>query len=402
MTSSEATHRRDRRQSIPVLTADRWRSIFGTPPRSLPVGRRRCLRCIDRRPSRPLDWRVSPCWPPRHRPRPRRTTTTRPSCARRSRPPACSSTSKRSRASPTTRGVTGSPAPPATTPRRTTSRTGRRRRATRCRPTSSSTPSTSSPTSRRQCSTSSAGTSFVPGIAGASLGGDFGSMFKSTPYTVDITAPVLAVDLPCQRRGPPNTSTSGCEVGDYAGMPAGAIIIVQRGTCTFAQKFTLADASDAGGDGVHQRGAARPDRAAVVQLRRDRHPDVRGDGRDRRRSWPTACCSGDTGRTARFKIEWQPGTYTTTNVIAETTGGDPNNVIVVGAHLDSRRRRARHQRQRLRLGDDPGDRRADGEGEAPQQGALHLVRRRGVGPARFRGVRRQPQPGRAGHRSPRC
>ena len=45
--------------------------------------------------------------------------------------------------------------------------------------------------------------------------------------------------------------------------------------------------------------------------------------------------SGDTGTVARFKIDWRPGTYTTTNVIAETTSGDPNNVIVVGAHLDS-------------------------------------------------------------------
>src|SRR5688500_10290553 len=72
------------------------------------------------------------------------------------------------------------------------------------------------------------GTSFVPGIAGASLGGDFGSMYKSTPYTVDIIAPVFAVDLALPPTGPPNTSTSGCQGGDYAGMPAGAIIIVQR------------------------------------------------------------------------------------------------------------------------------------------------------------------------------
>ena len=39
------------------------------------------------------------------------------------------------------------------------------------------------------------GTEFVGGIAGASLGGDFGSMFKSTPYSIDITAPVWAIDL---------------------------------------------------------------------------------------------------------------------------------------------------------------------------------------------------------------
>ena len=124
------------------------------------------------------------------------------------------------------------------------------------------------------------GTEFVGGIAGASLGGDFGSMFKSTPYSVDITAPVWAIDLALPAVGPPNTSTSGCEAADYAGVPAGAIIIVQRGTCTFAQKFLLADASPGRCDGVHQRGAARSDRAVVVQLRRHRDPDVRGNGGD--------------------------------------------------------------------------------------------------------------------------
>ncbi len=53
----------------------------------------------------------------------------------------------------------------------------------------------------------------------------------------------------------------------------------------------------------------------------------------------TALANGDeqglTGLTARAKVDWQPGTYGTSNVIAETREGDPNNVIVVGAHLDS-------------------------------------------------------------------
>ena len=30
------------------------------------------------------------------------------------------------------------------------------------------------------------GTEFIGGIAGATLGGDFGSMYKSTPYDVDL------------------------------------------------------------------------------------------------------------------------------------------------------------------------------------------------------------------------
>ena len=178
------------------------------------------------------------------------------------------------------------------------------------------------------------GTEFIGGIAGASLGGDFGSMFKSTPYSIDITAPVWAIDLALPAVGPPNTSTSGCEASDYAGVPVGAIIIVQRGTCTFAQKFLLADASPAGAmvfinEGQPGRteplwfnfdGIEIPTFAATVETATELANGV---------------LSGDTRTTARFKIEWRPGTYTTTNVIAETTSGDSDNVIVVGAHLDS-------------------------------------------------------------------
>ena len=44
---------------------------------------------------------------------------------------------------------------------------------------------------------------------------------------------------------------------------------------------------------------------------------------------------GLVGKTARLRIDWRPGNYPTQNVIAETRSGDPNKVIVVGAHLDS-------------------------------------------------------------------
>ena len=45
---------------------------------------------------------------------------------------------------------------------------------------------------------------------------------------------------------------------------------------------------------------------------------------------------GLVGKTARLRIEWRTDpAVPTQNVIAETRGGDPNKVIVVGAHLDS-------------------------------------------------------------------
>jgi hypothetical protein len=178
------------------------------------------------------------------------------------------------------------------------------------------------------------GQEFVAGIGGAQSGGDFGSMFKSTAYGTDITAPVWAIDLVLPPGADANTSTSGCEVGDYAGVPAGAIIIVQRGTCSFAQKFGLADASPAGAmvfinEGQPGRtdplwfnfdGLDIPTFAATVETAT---------------ALSNGVLQGDTGLTARFKIDWRPGTYSTSNVIAETTTGDADNVVVVGAHLDT-------------------------------------------------------------------
>ena len=44
---------------------------------------------------------------------------------------------------------------------------------------------------------------------------------------------------------------------------------------------------------------------------------------------------GLVGKTARLRVEWRTALTPTENVIAETRGGDPNKVVVVGAHLDS-------------------------------------------------------------------
>ena len=151
---------------------------------------------------------------------------------------------------------------------------------------------------------------------------------------VDITAPVWAIDLALPAVGPPNTSTSGCQAADYAGVPVGAIIIVQRGTCTFAEKFALADASPAGAMVFINEG--QPGRTVPLWFNFDGIdiPTVAATI-DTGMALANGVLSGFTGVTARFKIDWRPGMYTTSNVIAETTAGDPDNVIVVGAHLDS-------------------------------------------------------------------
>jgi Zn-dependent M28 family amino/carboxypeptidase len=60
--------------------------------------------------------------------------------------------------------------------------------------------------------------------------------------TGDVTALVQAVDVSL---GLGNFTTSGCEAGDFAGFAAGSIALLQRGTCTFAQKAANAQAAGA-------------------------------------------------------------------------------------------------------------------------------------------------------------
>ena len=168
---------------------------------------------------------------------------------------------------------------------------------------------------------------FVPGIAGALFGGDFGTMYSSP--SGDVTAPVWAADLDLDP-ATAATNTSGCQAADYAGIPQGAIVLLQDGTsCSLGTKFF----------GAQQFGAS-----AILFFAADGPVWVNVAGIDTPSmsiTLETAVAlangveQGATGLTARAKVDWRPGTYETSNVIAETQHGDPDSVIVVGAHLDS-------------------------------------------------------------------
>ena len=173
------------------------------------------------------------------------------------------------------------------------------------------------------------GPALVPGIAAAQLGGDFGSMFKSTAYGMDTTAPVWAIDLALDD---PTTTTSGCEFSDFDGVPAGAIVVVQRGSCAIATK--LFNAQDSGAGALVFISAPPGEEGAVFFNFDGIDIPTLGATFDAAATLVGGVADGDTGRTARFRIDWQPGTYTTQNVVAETSGRD-DNVVVVGAHLDS-------------------------------------------------------------------
>ena len=87
---------------------------------------------------------------------------------------------------------------------------------------------------------------------------DFATMTYSGPG--DVTAVVQAVDL---KMPPTGGSTSGCEAADFAGFPAGKIALIQRGTCTFAQKAQNAEAAGAVGVIIFNEGNS-PDRTGLL------------------------------------------------------------------------------------------------------------------------------------------
>jgi Zn-dependent M28 family amino/carboxypeptidase len=149
----------------------------------------------------------------------------------------------------------------------------------------------------------------------------------------DVTAPLVAVDLEIPSDG---GSTSGCEDADFAGFPAGAIALVQRGTCAFLDKAVNAAEAGAAAVIIMNEGNT-PERTDL-----DFDPIVAGT------TIPVAAVSapagvelangatnGSTGTTIRLKVAHFIQTLTTRNVIADSERGNVDNTIVVGAHLDS-------------------------------------------------------------------
>ncbi len=134
----------------------------------------------------------------------------------------------------------------------------------------------------------------------------------------------------------PSGDARGCEASDWAGFPAGNIALVLRGTptgfpvaCTFRLKATNAVAAGASAvlvynnvPGVINGTLAAPRfSTSVMGLTQALGQAL------------VALVPG--GLTMHVKTDTIAEIRTTRNVIAETPGGDPNHVIVMGAHLDS-------------------------------------------------------------------
>ncbi|MDQ4070101.1 MAG: M28 family metallopeptidase, partial [Actinomycetota bacterium] len=138
----------------------------------------------------------------------------------------------------------------------------------------------------------------------------------------DVTAPLAT----------PSGSQLGCAPGDFAGFPAGAIALVSRGTCTFRIKTT--NATNAGAAAilvynnipgvVNGTLGAEGGLSAIASL---------GLTQALGQALLGAMGSGPVTMHVRTDTDSEP--LTTRNVLAETEGGNRDNVVMVGAHLDS-------------------------------------------------------------------
>ena len=78
------------------------------------------------------------------------------------------------------------------------------------------------------------------------------------------TGTLVPVDLVINPAGPPNSSSSGCDDGDFANFPAGAVALVQRGTCGFNVK--VLKAQQFGASGVIVMNEGQPGRTGLIGM----------------------------------------------------------------------------------------------------------------------------------------
>ena len=133
----------------------------------------------------------------------------------------------------------------------------------------------------------------------------------------------------------PGGTTSGCEMSDFPAATTGAVSLIQRGTCAFTAKLDNAVAAGAVGVILFNEGDTAGRQNALFRSAPPGYPI------------PAVLSSFAVGQELynAYKATQNPTVNLATsgvevetlypNVVAETAAGDPNHVVLLGAHLDS-------------------------------------------------------------------
>jgi Zn-dependent M28 family amino/carboxypeptidase len=165
---------------------------------------------------------------------------------------------------------------------------------------------------------------------------EFGHDFSNFGFTGagSLIAPVVAVDVMVPPADESNTSTSGCEATDFDGFSAGSIALVQRGTCRFQDKMNNAVAAGAVALLMFNEGQSGRTDLFPATLAADSPEDVPGLVLTYEIGAQLALLAAEQTVELEVVVDVTRESFTTVNAIAETEGVSED-VVVVGAHLDS-------------------------------------------------------------------
>lgn len=162
-----------------------------------------------------------------------------------------------------------------------------------------------------------------------------GTDFNPGPVAGSTTETLRAVGGIVMPPTPTPSSASGCQASDFAGFPAGSIALIQRGTCTFAQKVANAQAAGASAAVIFNEG--NPGRTSVFSgslAGTETIPVIFTSFQTGNQLWTQATQGPAPTMTIDVQAIDDPN-RSDWNVIADSKGGDPNNILVIDAHLDA-------------------------------------------------------------------
>jgi len=177
------------------------------------------------------------------------------------------------------------------------------------------------------------------GVRNASEGvePDFAAMSYSGKSNGSITAEAVFITPDFRFDAPDYDSTDGCESSDFSGKDVtNKVAVIQRGGCSFNTKVVNAQNAGAKSVIVFNQGNGEG-RTSVVNgtLGSDSTANIPAFGARYELGKQWHDLSQTSSVPVTLTIDVQDDVVLTQNIIAETKGGNENEVVMLGAHLDS-------------------------------------------------------------------
>jgi hypothetical protein len=167
----------------------------------------------------------------------------------------------------------------------------------------------------------------------------WGTDYQTMTYSgiSDVTAEIVFVTPVFPPGLEPNTSTDGCEAADFQGIDlTSKIAVIQRGTCNFTQKALNAESRGAVAVLIFNEGQKGRTDVVAGGLSADSTVGIPvvGIRYDLGKALHDRYAAGTT-ITLRVAVTGTNAMTPTYNLFAETVAGRSDQVILIGAHLDS-------------------------------------------------------------------